>query len=139
MKKNIFRNQLVLSSTLASAVILECCSSKKKIGQEPTNEKLALSPKVGRLSADMLGFDGALKDVVILNKEGKPLMAGDHDKRFFEASWMHKYNGRYYFSYSTGDTHNIAYAIGNSPMGSVYLPGYNIKPGARLDQSSQHC
>lgn len=30
---------------------------------------------------------------------------------------MHKYNGKYYFSYSTGDTHLLAYAIGDSPMG----------------------
>ncbi len=44
------------------------------------------------------------RDVVILDKEGKPLTAGDHDRRFFEASWMHKYNGKYYFSYSTGNT-----------------------------------
>ncbi len=55
-------------------------------------------------SHDMLGFVEAPWDVVILDKEGKPLTAGDHDRRFFEASWMHKYNGKYYFSYSTGNT-----------------------------------
>ena len=32
-------------------------------------------------------------------------------------SWMHKYNGKYYFSYSTGGTHFIAYATGDSPYG----------------------
>ena len=36
---------------------------------------------------------------------------------------MHKYNGKYYFSYSTGDTHYIVYATGNSPYGPFNTPG----------------
>jgi hypothetical protein len=36
------------------------------------------------------------KDVVILDENGNPLLHGDKH-RFFEASWMHKYNGKYYF------------------------------------------
>ena len=35
----------------------------------------------------------------------KPLAAGDNARRFFEGAWLHKYGGRYYLSYSTGDTH----------------------------------
>ena len=53
----------------------------------------------------MLEFAEAPRDLVILDLDGQPLQAGDHARRFFEASWMHKYNGKYYFSYSTGDTH----------------------------------
>ena len=34
---------------------------------------------------------------VILDEDGKPLTAGDTERRFFEASWIHKYNGKYYF------------------------------------------
>ena len=46
--------------------------------------------------------------IVILDPAtGEPLKAGDNTRRFFEASWMHKYNGKYYFSYSTGDTHRL--------------------------------
>ncbi|HVG40670.1 MAG TPA: family 43 glycosylhydrolase, partial [Chitinophagaceae bacterium] len=86
-------------------------------GQEPDSSQLALSPKVAKMSKDMLHFDGPVQDVRIVDQQGKPFMAGDHNRRFFEASWMHKYNGKYYFSYSTGDTHFIVYAIGNSPMG----------------------
>ncbi len=97
-------------------------------GQEPADDKVALSPKVAKLSNNMLQFDGAVKDVQIVDKEGKPLMAGDHERRFFEASWMHKYNGKYYFSYSTGDTHNIAYAIGDNPYGPFTYQGVLLNP-----------
>ena len=46
-----------------------------------------------------------------------------YGRRFFEASWMHKYNGTYYFSYSTGDTHFIMYATGTSPYGPFTIRG----------------
>lgn len=97
-------------------------------GQEPKDNEAALSPKVAKLSKDMLSFDGAIGDVKILDKDGKPLRSGDRDKRFFEASWMHKYNGKYYFSYSTGDTHFIAYAVGDSPYGPFTYRGVILNP-----------
>lgn len=65
----------------------------------------------------MLQFAEEPKAVVILDENGQPLTAGDNERRFFEASWMHKYNGKYYFSYSTGDTHRLCYAIGDNPYG----------------------
>ncbi len=94
----------------------------------PADDQPALSPKVARLADDMKSFDGAVQDVQILGKDGKPLLAKDNDKRFFEAAWLHKYNGKYYFSYSTGDTHNIAYAIGDSPVGPFTYQGVILKP-----------
>ncbi len=97
-------------------------------GQEPNRSELALSPKMAKLTDNMLEFDGTPQDVKIVDKEGKPLMAGDHERRFFEASWMHKYKGKYYFSYSTGDTHYIAYAIGDSPMGPFTYQGVVLNP-----------
>ena len=98
-------------------------------GQEPTDSTApALSPKIAKLSKDMLHFEGPVKDVKIVDKDGKPLLAGDHDRRFFEASWMHKYNGKYYFSYSTGDTHFICYATGNSPYGPFTYQGIILNP-----------
>jgi len=66
--------------------------------------------------------------VQIVDEEGKPIQAHDHDRRFFEASWMHKYNGKYYFSYSTGDTHFIAYGIGDSPYGPFTYQGRILNP-----------
>ena len=41
---------------------------------------------------------------------------------------MHKYNGKYYFSYSTGDTHYICYAIGNNPYGPFIYKGRVLNP-----------
>lgn len=97
-------------------------------GQEPGDKELALSPKVARMSEDMLRFDGTVRDVKIVDKEGKPLLAGDHNRRFFEASWMHKYQGKYYFSYSTGDTHFITYAVGDNPYGPFTYQGVLLNP-----------
>lgn len=88
----------------------------------------ALSCKVVKMSEDMLHFDGEVKDVVIVDKNGKELLTADHDRRFFEGSWMHKYQGKYYFTYSTGDTHFLAYAIGDNPMGPFVYAGHFMTP-----------
>jgi hypothetical protein len=88
----------------------------------------AISPRVAQLSKDMLRFAGPAKEVSVVDKEGKPFLGKDHDKRFFEASWMHKYNGKYYFSYSTGDTHFICYAIGDNPNGPFTYQGVVLNP-----------
>ncbi len=88
----------------------------------------AIGPRVALMSKDMLSFSGPVKEIKILDPEGKPLLGGDHDRRFFEASWMHKYNGKYYFSYSTGDTHFIAYATGTSPTGPFTYQGVILNP-----------
>jgi hypothetical protein len=88
----------------------------------------AITAKFVKLSADMKAFEGPVKDVVIVDKNGKPLLGGDHDRRFFEGAWMHKFNGKYYFSYSTGDTHLLAYAISDKPEGPFTYQGLFLKP-----------
>jgi hypothetical protein len=100
----------------------------QECGEEPADNEPALCAKVALLSDDMLGFAEAPRDVVILDEEGNPLIAGDHDRRFFEASWMHKYKGKYYFSYSTGNTHLLCYAIGNNPFGPFTYQGVILTP-----------
>jgi hypothetical protein len=99
--------------------------SKTDLGAD---DKPALTPKVAPMAADMKAFAGKPRDVVILDEKGKPLLGGDHDRRFFEASWMHKYKGKYYFSYSTGDTHYLVYAIGDSPYGPFTYKGRILQP-----------
>lgn len=94
----------------------------------PDSSKPALSPKIARLNKDMLGFAEPARDIQILDENGKPLLAKDNSRRFFEAAWMHKYNGKYYFSYSTGDTHFICYATGDSPYGPFTYRGVVLKP-----------
>ncbi|WP_071146091.1 glycoside hydrolase family 43 protein [Bacteroides ihuae] len=92
-------------------------------GDEP-----ALPSRVVRLSDDMLGFAEEPQAITILDENGQPLTAGDNARRFFEASWMHKYNGKYYFSYSTGDTHRLCYAIGDNPYGPFIYQGVILTP-----------
>ncbi|HSN61717.1 MAG TPA: glycoside hydrolase family 43 protein [Ferruginibacter sp.] len=94
----------------------------------PANEEPALCPKIAKLTNDLLEFDETPKDIIILDEHGNPLLAGDTDRRFFEASWMHQYNGKYYFSYSTGDTHFICYAIGDNPYGPFAYAGKILEP-----------
>jgi hypothetical protein len=99
--------------------------SKTDLGKD---EEAALTPKVVKLSKDMLGFAEKPKDAVILDEKGKPMLGKDHDRRFFEGSWMYKYDGKYYFTYSTGDTHLLCYATGTSPYGPFTYKGVILKP-----------
>jgi hypothetical protein len=95
---------------------------------EPADDEPAICAKVARLTDDLLQFDEKPRDVVIVEEKGKPLVAGDHERRFFEASWMHKYKGNYYFSYSTGDTHFICYAVADNPYGPFTYKGVVLNP-----------
>ena len=90
-------------------------------------EAPALSSFVARMSDDVLQFAEAPRAVVILDAEGKPLRADD-PHRFFEASWMHKYQGKYYFSYSTGDSHLLCYAVADTPYGPFTFRGELLQP-----------
>ncbi len=96
---------------------------KKPDGNEP-----AIGPRVARLSADMKHFTGPVKEIKILDEAGKPLLASDTKRRFFEGGWLHKYQGKYYFSYSTGDTHLLVYAVGDSPTGPFTYKGVIMNP-----------
>jgi hypothetical protein len=102
--------------------------SYKSADVYPAKTKPALSPKVARLGPDMVSFAEPPKDLVLQDESGKAVLAGDTGRRFFEASWMHKYNGTYYFSYSTGDTHFIMYATGTSPHGPFTIRGKILEP-----------
>jgi hypothetical protein len=88
----------------------------------------AFEPRVAKLSKDLKSFEGAVKEIKIVDANGKEFDEKNNDKRFFEASWMHKFQGKYYFSYSTGDTHNICYAIGDNPYGPFTYQGIILKP-----------
>jgi len=100
----------------------------QECGSEPADDEPALCSRVVKMADDMLGFAEEPRDVVILDENEKPLTAGDHDRRFFEASWMHKYNGKYYFSYSTGNTHLLCYAVGDNPYGPFTYQGIILYP-----------
>ena len=94
----------------------------------PNDNEAALMPLVAKMSDDLLEFCEKPKEVQILDENGNLLLAGDNDRRFFEAAWLHKYKGKYYFSYSTGDTHFICYAIGDNPYGPFIYKGRILNP-----------
>ncbi len=95
---------------------------------EPAPEEPALMPKVAKLNSTMNSLAEELRDVQLLDTGGELILSGDHDRRFFEAAWLHKHKGKYYFSYSTGDTHKIAYAVGDSPYGPFTYQGIILEP-----------
>ncbi len=94
----------------------------------PKDHEPALLPLIAKMTDDMLEFAEKPKELRILDEQGNLLLAGDNERRFFEAAWLHKYNGTYYFSYSTGDTHFICYATGDSPYGPFTYRGRILEP-----------
>ena len=96
--------------------------------QEPTANEPALGPRVARLTGDMKQFAETPREVVILDEQGQPLLSGDHERRYFEGPWMHKYQGKYYLSYSTGDTHFLCYATSDNPYGPFTYQGQILTP-----------
>ncbi len=94
----------------------------------PADNEPALGPRVALLTGDMRSFAEEVREITILDESGAPLLAGDSDRRFFEAAWMHRYRDTYYFSYSTGDTHYLCYATGDSPYGPFTYRGQILTP-----------
>lgn len=94
----------------------------------PALDAPALGPIVAELSDDMLTFKTAPQEISIVDEDGNPILAGDEDRRYFEGPWVHKYNGNYYLSYSTGTTHYIVYAMSKNPMGPYVYKGRILEP-----------
>ena len=97
-------------------------------GAGPAADKPAIGPMCAVLADDMLSFAEEPFHLEILDENGEPIKAGDEDRRYFEGPWMHKYNGKYYFSYSTGTTHYLVYAVGDSPTGPFTYKGRIMEP-----------
>ena len=89
---------------------------------------LAISPRIAKMSNDMISFAEDPKPIRIIDENGNPILTKDHDRRFFEAAWIHKRNGIYYLSYSTGNTHYIVYATGDNPYGPFTYRGVLNNP-----------
>lgn len=69
-------------------------------------------PKIVRLAPDMIHSDGPIENIVV-----RGLPANDPKKVYGEAPFLHKHNGLYYFSFSTGWPGQIIYATSKNPMG----------------------
>jgi Glycosyl hydrolases family 43 len=94
----------------------------------PDVQKPALGPRVAELNEDMLSFKETPQEISIVDENGNAILAGDQDRRYFEGPWMHKYNGNYYLSYSTGTTHYIVYAMSKNPKGPFVYKGKILNP-----------
>jgi len=97
-------------------------------GEGPADLEPALGPMAAELSEDMLTFKAKPQEILIVDEEGNPILAGDESRRYFEGPWVHKYKGIYYLSYSTGTTHTIAYAMGKNPQGPFVYKGTILTP-----------
>lgn len=95
---------------------------------EPAADAPMVGPRVAELSDDMLSIKEIPQEILIVDEDGNPITAGDEDRRYFEGPWMHKYNGKYYLSYSTGTTHYLVYAIGDTPKGPFTYKGRILEP-----------
>ena len=74
-----------------------------------------------RLNIDMISFDGKVH-----------LLEGTDD--FFEAVWIHKYNGKYYLSYA-GKSGEIKYCISDNPLGPFEYKGIILQ---RMNSGTNH-
>ena len=92
----------------------------------PEGKEDSLPSRCVRLTKDGLNFAEAPRPIQVVDEKGNPLKADD-PHRFFEASWMHKYKGKYYFSYSTGDSHLLCYATGDNPYGPFTYQGVFLR------------
>ena len=61
---------------------------------------------IAKLKDNMVEIDGEIKRIDV-----------GTDFPFTEAPWVHKYNGKYYFSYASGWPEKIAYAMADNIMG----------------------
>jgi Glycosyl hydrolases family 43 len=95
---------------------------------EPAADEPALGPRIALLTADMKQFAQVPRELIILDDVGHPLRAGDHARRYFEGPWLHKYRGRYYLSWSTGNTHLLVYATADNPFGPYHYQGQVLTP-----------
>ena len=95
---------------------------------DPDPEGPALGPIVAEMNDDLKSFKEEPRMITIVDENGEPLKAKDNERRFFEAPWVHKYNGKYYLSYSTGDTHYLCYAVSESPYGPFQYKGRILEP-----------
>lgn len=87
-------------------------------------------PKIVKLKANMIETDGPILDIRV---DGFP--ADDAKKKYGEAPYLHKRNGLYYFTFSTGWPGQIVYATSKTPMGPYTYRGVVLD---YLDISTNH-
>lgn len=83
---------------------------------------------VFELECDMLTVKGGFRYIGVKGKtESKDTPYENHE--FFEASSMRKFNGRYYFIYSSYQGHELCYAVSDSPVSGFEYGGTLVSNG----------
>ena len=67
-------------------------------------------------------------ETLVATTQSRIIFDGHIDHPTCEGAKIHKYNGKYYFSYSTGDSHYLCYAIGDTPYGPFKFQGVILDP-----------
>ena len=80
-----------------------------------------------RLASDMLTV--LTEPVMTAPGVDTPHLGGFEGHEFFEASSMRKANGRYYFVYSTINSHELCYATSDGPLGPFTYGGTLVSTG----------
>lgn len=93
----------------------------------PTKGDIAIPPRIARLSDDMRQLAEQPRPIIITDSLGNE-MTEENPHRYFEAPWMYKYGDKYYLTYSTGGTHLLCYATGDSPYGPFTYRGEILTP-----------
>lgn len=91
---------------------------------KPVNKNGAMGAE---LENDMLTLKLPLKRIARSQHCSKGTGYEGHE--FFEASSMRKFNGKYYFIYSSVKGHELCYAMGDSPLGEFEYKGTLVSLG----------
>jgi beta-xylosidase len=98
-----------------------------QLGPKEPKTGPALGPRYAKLTADLKSFEGEVKEITLIDKDGKPMQA-DSPRRFFEAASVNKIDDVYFFLYSTGDSHTLEIAKGTDPQGPFTWSNTLLEP-----------
>lgn len=96
--------------------------------KEPREGENACTPKIALLKDNMKELAEDLRDLVIVDENGKPLQGDDEERRYFEDPWLFKKGDTYYFTYSTGTTHLLAWSTSKNVYGPYTYGGTILTP-----------
>lgn len=98
------------------------------------NER-AILPRIAKLSADMKSFTEEARNIQIVDEPGKTFLESNNDKRFFEAAWMHTYQGNIIFPIQP-EIHLISVMLPATTHTGLSPIKEGGESGGRMDQPS---
>ncbi len=92
----------------------------------PYNTNPVLGPIIARLNSDMKSLAETPREILLYESDGSRMLYSNVNFVFFEGPWLNKVNGKYYLTYSTGQTHNIVCAVSDNIYGPYTNTGVII-------------